>query len=188
MSGREKMEKYRHLIGLIIAINTIVPKFIFNFLWVITASSEGSLPLLIRYFYVKKYAKVCGDNIYIGKYVTIKNIQSLILESNISIHAYVYLDAYGGIDIGKNVSIANHSTLVSFEHTWLDYNKPIKYNQVESRQVKIENDVWIGSGCRILSGVTIHTRSIIAAGAVVNKNVHSNVIVGGIPCKVIKQI
>jgi len=188
MSGREKLEKYRHIIGLMIIISILIPKFIFNFLWTITASSEGSLPLLIRYFYVKKYAKACGDNIFIGKYVTIKNIQGLILESNISIHAYVYLDAYGEIDIGKDVSIANHSTLVSFEHTWVDYNKPIKYNQVDSRKIKIENDIWIGSGCRVLSGVTIQTRSIIAAGAVVNKNVPSKVIVGGVPCKVIKHI
>ena len=58
----------------------------------------------------------------------------------------------------------------------------MKYDRV------IIDDVWVGCGCRILSGVTIGSRSIVAAGAVVNKNIPSRVMVGGVPAKVLKEI
>ncbi|MBD8004255.1 acyltransferase [Bacillus norwichensis] len=188
MNGRKKIEKYRWLLSIILKLNKITPKIVLSFLWALTNSSEKNIPLLIRYCYLKKRAKSCGDNIYVGKYVTIKNLKKLNLGSNISIHAYGYIDAYGGITIGDDVSIANHTTIVSFEHTWEQKEIPIKYNETRPSEVVIQNDVWIGSGCRILSGVTIHARSIIAAGCVVNKSVPSNVIMGGIPCRVIKDI
>lgn len=188
MSGREKIEQFNWLIKLMITINKCIPKFILNIMWTFCESSENKMSLLFRYLYVNKYSQKCGENIFIGKYVTIKNIQSLTLGNNISIHAYCYIDAYGTIEIDDNVSIANHTTLVSFEHTWNDPEKPIKYNHVDSKKINILSDVWIGSGCRVLSGVTISSRSIVAAGAVVNKNIPSSVIVGGIPFKVIKEI
>lgn len=188
MTGRQKVEKYSLLLKLIVKFSKLTPSFLFRFLWAITDASEKSIPLLIRYLYVKKYSNNCGNNIFIGKYVTIKNIQMLSLEDNISIHAYCYVDAYGGIEIGKDVSIANHTTLVSFEHTWKNYEKPIKYNKTEAKKITIENDIWIGSGCRILSGTIIHQRSIIAAGAVVNKIIPKQVIAGGVPCRILKEI
>lgn len=54
--------------------------------------------------------------------------------------------------------------------------------------VEIENDVWIGCGVRIMAGVTIHKRSIVAAGAVVTKDIDSGSLVGGVPAKMIKEI
>lgn len=65
---------------------------------------------------------------------------------------------------------------------------PIKYNKLKYRKVEISDDVWIGCGCRVLSGVVIGKRSIVAAGSVVNKIVNSNIIVGGVPAKEIKEI
>ena len=54
--------------------------------------------------------------------------------------------------------------------------------------INIGNDVWIGDNCRILPGVTIGNNVVIAAGAVVTKDVSDNSVVGGVPAKVIKQI
>ena len=54
--------------------------------------------------------------------------------------------------------------------------------------VNIGNDVWIGGNCTILPGVTIGNNVVIAAGAVVTKDVPDNSVVGGVPAKVIKQI
>ena len=55
-------------------------------------------------------------------------------------------------------------------------------------KVTIGNNVWIGSGANILPGVTIGDNSIIAAGALVNKDIPSNVIVGGVPAKIIRNL
>ncbi|TDL33159.1 acyltransferase [Jeotgalibacillus sp. S-D1] len=159
-----------------------------NLLWVSVINSESKLSLFVRYLYVRKYSASCGDNIYIGQGVIIKNIQYLELGSNISIHAYSYLDAAGRINIYNNVSIAHHSSLISFDHTWENSEIPIKYNKVVKGKILINEDVWIGCGCRILSNVTIGSRSVIAAGAVVKNDVVSKTLVGGVPAKEIKKI
>ena len=57
-----------------------------------------------------------------------------------------------------------------------------------SAPIIIEDDVWVGARCQILKGVHIGSRSIIAAGSVVNKDIPSDVIAGGVPCKVIKSL
>ena len=124
----------------------------------------------------------------IAEGVFLHNIDNMTIGSNISIHPMCYIDATGGLTIGNDVSIAHSTSILTTEHTWNDGSIPIKYNEVIMKNVIIENDVWIGCGCRILSGVTIKNRSIIAAGAVVVRNVSKNTIVGGIPSKLIKKI
>jgi len=118
----------------------------------------------------------------------LKNIQNLSVGNNVSIHSFNYIDAYGGIDIGNNVSIANHSTLISSDHTWNDKHKPIKYNKVKPKKIIIEDDVWVAAGVRELGGVKINKRCVIGAGAVVNKDTEANSLYVGVPIKKVKEV
>ena len=59
---------------------------------------------------------------------------------------------------------------------------------MEFRPIRIENKVWLGANVTILPGVTIGEGAIVAAGAVVTKDVAARTIVGGVPAKVIKKI
>jgi len=59
-------------------------------------------------------------------------------------------------------------------------------NETELQHTKVGNDVWIGAGCIILDGMTIGDGAIIAAGAVVTKDVPPYAIVGGVPAKIIR--
>ena len=90
----------------------------------------------------------------------------------------------GGIIIGDNVFIGMNATISTLNHGIEVAYRSTTY----PKKVVIGNNVWIGSGAHILAGVTIGDNSIIAAGALVNKDVPSNVIVGGMPAKVIKEI
>ncbi len=63
-------------------------------------------------------------------------------------------------------------------NSWLEYAKP----------VRIGNDVWIGGGAIIYPGVNIGNGAVIAAGAVVTKSVPDDVVVGGNPAKILKEI
>jgi acetyltransferase-like isoleucine patch superfamily enzyme len=56
------------------------------------------------------------------------------------------------------------------------------------KAIHIKKNAWIGAGATILQGVTIGENSVVAAGSVVSKDVPDNVIVGGIPAKIIKEI
>lgn len=125
---------------------------------------------------------------FIGQNVEIRCWQMLSLGNNVSIHRGCYLDASGGIEVGDDVSIAHQTSILSANHTWDDPMIPIKENPVKLESVIIQNDVWIGCGCRIMSGVTVFSRSVVAAGSVVTKDVPSHTLVGGVPAKQIKVI
>ena len=59
---------------------------------------------------------------------------------------------------------------------------------IPSAPINIEDDVWIGARCQILKGVHIGARSIIAAGSIVTKDIPSDVVAGGNPCRVIRSL
>lgn len=187
-SGRQKYKRYKKLILLTSSFLSVFPNFILQFFWDIIRPYSQLPFIFFRYVILKAKAKNCGDNIRIGTNVTIKGWGNLVLGSNISIHDNCYIDAGGNIVVGNNVSIAHNSTLLSGTHTFNDKNVPIKYNPIIKDGLSIANDVWIGCGVRVLSGIKVSSRSIIAAGAVVNKNVDKNSIYGGIPAKKIKDI
>jgi acetyltransferase-like isoleucine patch superfamily enzyme len=93
----------------------------------------------------------------------------------------------GGIDIGNDVRIAASSVIVSSNHLYRDRETPIWKQGMSAKGVIIGNDVWIGANCTILDGVKVGDGAIIAAGAVVNRNVEGYTVVGGVPAKFIKS-
>jgi acetyltransferase-like isoleucine patch superfamily enzyme len=95
----------------------------------------------------------------------------------------IFLDL-GGITIEDNVLIAPRVSLLSEGHPI----SPEKRHALVPKPIHIKKNAWIGAGATILPGVSIGVNSIVAAGAVVSKDVPDNTIVGGIPAKVIKQI
>lgn len=188
ISGRLLFKKTKFIVRVASIPFYLLPKSSVVFLWDST-SNYSQLPFIgLRYLMLKRMCVQCGDNVRIGANVRILNWHGLKIGNNVSVHDNCYLDASGGISIGNNVSIAHASSILSFEHTWDDSDIPIKYNPIKSSQVKICDDVWIGCGVRILSGVKLKSRSIVAAGAVLTKCFDSNVILAGVPAKVVKNI
>ncbi|MBW4862843.1 MAG: acyltransferase [Paeniclostridium sp.] len=182
-TGRDEFRKNVRIINAIIFIMKKIPNKFLHVLWNITNGWKGKLGIGIRYCILKVLCKDCGTNVYVAENVEIKNMKNLTIGSNVSIHRFSYIDAAGEISIGNDVSIAHNASLVSFDHTWNDKSIPIKYNPTYLGFIKIEDDVWIGCGVRILKNVTIKSRSIVAAGSIVTKNIESNSISGGVPNK-----
>jgi acetyltransferase-like isoleucine patch superfamily enzyme len=187
-TGREKFKKNKSIINFLVKFFGLFPKKMIWFLLRFFRNTNGKLGLLIRYLLVKNLAKQCGDNVSIQPNVFLFNLQNVSFGNNISIHPMCYIDGCGGIEIGNNVSIAHSSTIISSNHTWDDIQVPIKYNKETHEKVVIQEDVWIGCGCRILAGVHIDKRVVIAAGAVVAKNAEQNAVYGGVPAKLLKRI
>jgi acetyltransferase-like isoleucine patch superfamily enzyme len=98
-------------------------------------------------------------------------------------HACSFLDL-GGITIEDDVMIGPRVNIVSESHP-LD---PAERETLLLKQVTIKRNAWIGAAVTILPGVTIGENSVIAAGAVVTKDVPANTIAGGVPAKHIKSI
>ncbi len=95
----------------------------------------------------------------------------------------VFLDL-GKITIEDNVLIAPKVCLLSEGHPISPNDRP----SLVPGHIHIKQNVWIGAGAMILSGVTIGENAVVAAGAVVSKDVEANTVVGGIPAKLIKKI
>lgn len=95
----------------------------------------------------------------------------------------VFLDL-GGITIEDDVLIAPKVSLLSEGHPV----SPERRHSLMVGHIHIKRNAWIGANATILPGVTVGENAIVAAGAVVSKDVPDNAIVGGIPARVIKTI
>lgn len=90
----------------------------------------------------------------------------------------------GGITIEDGVLIAPKVSLLSEGHPI----EPENRHSLKVGHIHIKKNAWIGANATILQGVTIGENAVVAAGAVVSKDVPDNTIVGGIPAKIIKQV
>lgn len=90
----------------------------------------------------------------------------------------------GGITIEDGVLIAPNVSLLTEGHP-LD---PEERHFLIPKPIRIKKNAWIGAGATILQGLTVGENAVVAAGAVVSKDVSDNTVVGGIPAKVIKEI
>lgn len=110
----------------------------------------------------------CGLNISVGK--------GVFINSNCN------FQDQGGISIGDNSLIGHRVTLATLNHGIA----PEERHTLYPAPIRIRRNVWVGASATILPGVTIGDNAIIAAGAVVTKDVEADTIVGGVPAKVIR--
>ena len=94
----------------------------------------------------------------------------------------------GPVTIGNHVNLAQGITITALNHNFTDKEKRIDEQGISTSAVNIGDDIWIGANAVILPGVTIGHHAVIAAGAVVNKDVPAHTLVAGVPAKVIKEI
>jgi acetyltransferase-like isoleucine patch superfamily enzyme len=88
------------------------------------------------------------------------------------------------IVINKNCLIAELVVIRDQDHS----TDPLLRNSFSSSPIEIQQNTWIASKATILKGVTIGSNSVVAASAVVNRNIPSQELWGGIPAKKIKNI
>ena len=142
----------------------------------------------LRVKIVNKLLKKSVANLFVRANVSIYDFDGLNLGNDVSINHGCFLSCYGGLTIGNFVAIGHNTSIITTEHGFSDPNKPIKYQPVIKKPVRIGNNVWIGANVTILAGVTIADGTIVAAGAVVTKDVDKEgTIIGGVPAKHIKN-
>jgi len=136
-----------------------------------------------------------GKNFYAGKGVELWAKQSIQIGNNFYIGRYSQIEC--DAKIGDNVIFGNYVALVGkYDHYFQQIGVPTRLaSQIRDKdyywkglnsKVLIEDDVWVGYGSIIMSGIKIGKGAIVAAGSVVTKNVKPYAIVGGNPAKLIK--
>lgn len=111
-----------------------------------------------------------GRNIHVGK--------------NVFINSCCQFQDQGGIYIGDGSLIGHSVVMATLNHDFA----PERRQNLHHAPIRLGKCVWVGAHATITAGVTIGDNSVIAAGAVVTKDVPANVVVGGVPAKIIKKI
>jgi len=128
-----------------------------------------------------------GTKSVIESYCCINNAVGDVLIGNhtrIGIHNTII----GPVTIGNHVNLAQGITVTALNHNFIDTTLRIDEQGISTNPVVIGDDVWIGANAVILPGVTIGRHVVVAAGAVVTKDVRDNCVVGGVPAKVLKDL
>ena len=94
----------------------------------------------------------------------------------------------GPVSIGSHVNLAQGITITALNHNFEDKKQRIDSQGVLTNPVILGDDVWIGANAVVLPGVNIGHHSVVAAGAVVTKDVPPHSLVAGVPAKIIKEI
>ena len=106
------------------------------------------------------------------------------LGKNVFINSDCKFQDQGGIRIGDNVLIGHNVVFATLNHA----EDPKHRGDLIPAPINVGNDVWIGSNATILAGVTIDDGAIVAAGAVVTRDVEAMSIVAGVPAKFIRNV
>jgi acetyltransferase-like isoleucine patch superfamily enzyme len=109
----------------------------------------------------------------------------ITIGENSSIGDYSYINAASGVSIGRDVLIAPSCHITDANHQ-IGPDRPIREQGRTAAPIRIGDDVWIGGGAKVLSGVNIGDGAVVASGAVVIDDVPPAAIVGGVPAKFIR--
>ncbi|WP_297983183.1 DapH/DapD/GlmU-related protein [uncultured Chryseobacterium sp.] len=128
-------------------------------------------------------------NVSIGRDVKFLTVidSEIIINQNVSINDGCIITSIFKIEIGDNTMIGEYVSIRDYNHTFSNPDVDMKKQGFSGSEIKIGRNVWIGRGCIVLPGISIGEGAVIAANSVVNKNVPSYSVVGGIPIKVLKM-
>ena len=130
-----------------------------------------------------RFARV-GENVRLRMPLVVYQPESIKLGSFIDIGEFVILRGGGGVTIGNKVLIAAGVAILSEGHP---VDLP-RWRKVRSSAVNIGNDVWIGANAVILPGVSLGNGVVVAAGAVVARDVAPYTVVAGVPAREIRKV
>lgn len=138
---------------------------------------------------------ILGDCVKIGAYSNLlstshfsKYGKGLKMGNNSAVGDFTHFGAPGGIEIGNDVIMGSYVSFHSENHNFSDTTKLIREQGVTSKGIKLGNNIWVGAKVTFLDGCEVGSNSVVAAGAVVNGIYPDNVIIGGVPAKIIKTI
>lgn len=138
---------------------------------------------------------IFGNNVKIGAFSTISCTSHMSkfgigfsIGNNSGVGKFTEFGSSGGIVIGDDVIMGSYVSFHSENHNFNNSNKLIREQGVTSTGIKLGNNIWVGAKVTFLDGCEIGDNCVIAAGAVVKGVFPNNVIIGGVPAKILKNI
>jgi acetyltransferase-like isoleucine patch superfamily enzyme len=127
-----------------------------------------------------------GDNSTIEDFCTVNNgVGKVTIGNNTRIGIGSVL--IGPVNIGDDVRLAQNVVVSGLNHNYADIKQPISTQGVNTEQIYIGDETWIGANCVILPGVFIGKHCVVAAGSIVTKNIPSYSVVAGNPARIMRK-
>lgn len=145
----------------------------------------GGLAQWLRNLCARNMMAYCGQGVRIGVRASFGNGSRIRVGNNSAISDRTWI--LGEVTIGENVMMAPEVVILTYNHGFDRLDIPmIQQGVTEIKPVVIGNDVWIGARVMIMPGVRIGDHAILAAGAIITRDVPEWAIMGGNPAKVIR--
>jgi maltose O-acetyltransferase len=130
-----------------------------------------------------------GRKVEIYSHVVIHNAARVSVGDNSTILSFTVLFGSGGISIGRNVLISSNCSIFSITHRTDAYERGLLFRETRSMApVEIGDNVWIGTGARILPGIVIGANTVVGAGSVVTRSLPSGVVAAGVPARIVRRL
>jgi len=138
---------------------------------------------------------IFGNVVKIGAFSTVSTTSHLSkfgigleIGNNSAVGEYSYFGCSGGVKIGDDVIMGQYVSFHSENHNFGDNTFLIREQGVTSKGIDLGSNIWVGSKVTFLDGCKVGDNTVVAAGAVVNDAFPPNVVIGGVPAKIIKHI
>lgn len=152
------------------------------------ALKSSIIPWKLKLYLLKLGGAIFEDEVKVGCIDYCGKLTYLRMQYNSEINRGCFLLAKDNITIGRNSTLAYQVTILTSANPHGPHNKLSTLYPAMTAPVTIGNDVWVGAKAVILPGVTIGECSVVAAGAVVTKDVPPYTLVAGVPARVVKPL
>jgi acetyltransferase-like isoleucine patch superfamily enzyme len=152
----------------------------------ITAEINGAYhePQEIRALFSRLIGKPVDETFGLFPPFTTDFGKNITVGKNVFINSGCRFQDQGGITVGDGAFIGHNVVLATLNHDFA----PEKRSTVHPAPIVIGKNVWIGASVTVIAGVSVGDNAVLAAGAVVTKDVPANTIVGSVPARVIKTL
>lgn len=158
----------------------------FTFVVAATGFLPDSWPVLkLRGFLVRWCFKSCGRNFHVQAGVRILFTDRVEIGDDVILGMGTWIQGVGGVKIGDEVLLGPYTCIASNDHTKVDGS--YRRGPGRTAPVVMEPGSWTGSHVVLTAGVTVGAGAAVAAGAVVTEDVPADVVVGGVPARIIRR-
>lgn len=132
---------------------------------------------------------ILSENCCVGAHTSFWGGGKIVLGFNTHIGSYssIYASKEGGVTFGENVNCAKNLYVIDANHSFSDKNELICKQPMEIEPVLIGSNCWIGVNCTLIKGSGLGNGCVVGACSLVNKKFSDNLVIGGIPAKVLKE-
>lgn len=130
----------------------------------------------------------CKGRIILDDQVMLFAKGTIKIGTHLGVNRYSRIVAHEHIEIGDHVTIGQMVSILDHDHKYVLEDEQLQLDGYKTAPIKIGNNIWIGDKCTILKGVTIGDNVVIGAHTLVHKDVPPDVVIGGQPFKILKNL